>query len=126
MAEYDVRAAGGQTTAGQLSGGNLQKLILARELARQPHLIVATNPTAGLDVGAKEFIHNRLIEERDKGRAILLISADLDEILDLSDRIAVMYAGRIVDTVQSEEAEIEKLSLMMAGAYQHSDAQTAS
>jgi ABC-type uncharacterized transport system ATPase subunit len=126
MAEYDVRAAGGQTTAGQLSGGNLQKLILARELARQPRLIVATNPTAGLDVGAKEFIHNRLIEERDKGRAILLISADLDEILDLSDRIAVMYAGRIVDTIQSEEAEIEKLGLMMAGAYENNGAQTVS
>lgn len=123
MAEYDVRAPSGQVVAGQLSGGNLQKLILARELARQPCLIIAVNPTAGLDVGAKEFIHRRLIEERDKGRAVLLISADLDEILDLSDRIAVMYAGRIVGIVRSEEADIEVLGLMMAGASQHDEAQ---
>lgn len=115
IAEHDIRAPGGHVAARQLSGGNLQKLILARELARQPRLIIAVNPTAGLDVGAREAIHKRLVEERDKGRAILLISADLDEIMDLSDRIAVMYMGTIVGVVNGDEACVETLGLMMAG-----------
>ncbi len=115
MTQYDIRASSSRVVARQLSGGNLQKLIVARELARQPRLIIAVNPTAGLDIGAREFIHKRLIEQRDKGCAILLVSADLDEIMDLSDRIAVMYMGRVVGHVTCDKATVEMLGLMMAG-----------
>lgn len=118
IGQYDVRAASSQMLAGQLSGGNLQKLVLARELAREPRLVIAVNPTAGLDVGAKEYIHQQLIRERENGKGVLLISADLDEVLELSDRLAVMYAGEIVGVVRTEEADIEEIGLMMAGAHQ--------
>ncbi len=116
MAEFDVRAPSSKALVGQLSGGNLQKLVLARELSRDPRLIVAVNPTAGLDVRATEAIHARLIEERDRGRAVLLVSSDLDEVLALSDRIAVMCSGQIMGVIDGDDADIEDIGLMMAGA----------
>jgi general nucleoside transport system ATP-binding protein len=106
--EFDVRGGGPQTRAASLSGGNQQKLVAAREVARDPKVLVAAQPTRGLDVGAIEFLHQRLIEERDEGRAILLVSLELDEVLSLSDRILVMYEGRIVaeHAAGATEAEI--------------------
>ena len=94
--EFDVRGGGPKTRASTLSGGNQQKLVAAREVARDPKVLVAAQPTRGLDVGAIEYLHRRLVEERDEGRAILLLSLELDEVLSLSDRILVMYEGRIV------------------------------
>jgi general nucleoside transport system ATP-binding protein len=113
--EYDVRTPGPQVAAGNLSGGNQQKVIVARELSRPVQLLIANQPTRGLDVGSIEFIHRRIIEERDKGVAVLLISAELDEILTLSDRIAVVYHGEIVATLPAETATREKLGILMAG-----------
>ncbi len=113
--EYDVKTPSLTTPIKNLSGGNIQKLILARELSRQPKLLIAAQPTRGLDVGATEYIHGRLIERRNHGMAILLISEDLDEILALADRIAVMYEGEIVGSV-SPGTEVQDLGLMMAGA----------
>ena len=114
--EYDVRTPSLEIPVKNLSGGNIQKLILARELSRKPRVLVAAQPTRGVDIGATEYIHRRLIEQRGEGTAILLISEDLDEILALSDRIAVMYEGEIVGVVPAEEADAEELGLMMAGA----------
>jgi ABC-type uncharacterized transport system ATPase subunit len=113
--EYDVMTPGIQTRTRLLSGGNLQKLILAREISSQPALMVAVYPTRGLDVGATEAVRRLLLEERDAGGGILLISEDLDELLSMSDRIAVLYEGRIMGVRDSEEASIEELGLMMAG-----------
>jgi simple sugar transport system ATP-binding protein len=93
----------------------LQKLILAREISRQPQVIVAVYPVRGLDVGAIEAVHQRLIDERDRGAGILLISEDLDELLSLSDRILVIYEGQIVGEVPPEDERIEEIGLMMAG-----------
>jgi len=114
--EFDVRTPSENVEAKSLSGGNQQKLIVAREFDRNPDLLVAAQPTRGIDVGAIEYIHNKLIEQRDAGKAILLISLELDEILALSDRIAVIYEGKIVDILDREDATEEKLGLMMAGA----------
>lgn len=116
VAAYDVRVPSVDTPAGALSGGNAQKMILARELSRNPQVLLAAQPTRGLDVSAIEYVHRRLIEQRDAGVAILLISTELDEILSLSDRIAVMYEGRIVGIVQAGEASLDELGLMMAGS----------
>ena len=96
MRAFDVRAPSPDTPAGSLSGGNQQKLIIARELHREPDALLAVQPTRGLDVGAIEFVHKQLVAERDKGRGVLLISFDLDEVMDLSDRILVLWEGRIV------------------------------
>jgi ABC-type uncharacterized transport system ATPase subunit len=98
-----------------LSGGNLQKVILARELSREPALFIANQPTRGLDVGATEYVHRRLLEQRQRGCAILLISEDLEEIFNLSDRIAVIFKGRIAGTLPAEEATLEKIGFLMAG-----------
>ncbi|WP_277679908.1 ABC transporter ATP-binding protein [Gracilibacillus dipsosauri] len=114
--EYDVRTPNEYTKARALSGGNQQKAIIAREVDRSPDLLIAAQPTRGLDVGAIEFIHKKLIEERDKGRAILLMSFELDEILDVSDRIAVMFDGQIVAEVKPEETNEQELGLLMAGS----------
>lgn len=116
IGEFDVRTPSDDVKAGSLSGGNQQKLILARELSRDPDLLVIAQPTRGLDVGAIEFVHRRLIEARDAGKAILLLSLELDEIMALSDRIGVIYEGEIVGEVSPAEATEEKLGLMMAGA----------
>ncbi len=113
--QFDVKTPTIDTPARLLSGGNLQKLILAREIARQPKLVIAVYPVRGLDVGAIEAIHQLLIDERDRGAGILLISEDLDELLSLSDRIVVMFRGEIVGEVPPEDERIDEIGLMMAG-----------
>ena len=115
VAEYGIVTPGLSTRARALSGGNIQKLILARELSGQPALIVAAHPTYGLDVGATEQVHEALLRQRDRGAGVLLVSEDLDEILALSDRIAVVFGGRIMGVVEADEAERERIGLMMAG-----------
>jgi simple sugar transport system ATP-binding protein len=115
ITEFDVRGGGPQTPAGSLSGGNQQKVILAREISRDPKVLIAAQPTRGLDVGAIEFVHRRLVGERDEGRAILLVSLELEEILSLSDRILVMFEGSIVGEF-TPNATPEELGLAMAGA----------
>ena len=114
---YNVKTPSVDTPVKSLSGGNIQKIILARELSRQPKVLIAAQPTRGLDIGATEYVHKRLIEQRSEGTAILLISEDLDEILALSDRIAVIYEGRIMDVVNRDEATAEGLGLLMAGVH---------
>ncbi|MFC4320120.1 ABC transporter ATP-binding protein [Litchfieldia salsa] len=113
--EFDVRTPSEQTHARALSGGNQQKAIIAREVDRSPDLLIAAQPTRGLDVGAIEFIHSKLIEERDKGRAVLLVSLELDEVMNVSDRIAVIYEGEIVDIVDPKTTNEQELGLLMAG-----------
>ncbi len=113
--EYDIRTPSISTLAGSLSGGNQQKVIVARELSRDIRLLIANQPTRGLDVGSIEYIHNRIIEKRDEGVGVLLVSSELDEILGLSDRIAVMYAGEILTVMPAGEATKERLGLLMAG-----------
>lgn len=115
MHAFDVRAPGPDTAAGALSGGNQQKLIIARELHREPDALLAIQPTRGLDVGAIEFVHKQLVAERDKGRGVLLISFDLDEIMDLSDRIQVIYDGRISGDFASGTVTRTELGLLMGG-----------
>jgi ABC-type uncharacterized transport system ATPase subunit len=110
-----VRGGGPSTLAGALSGGNQQKFILAREIDSDPRLILASQPTRGLDVGAIEFVHRRLIEQRDAGRALLLVSFELDEILSLADRILVLYGGRIVLERQAGDTDANELGLAMTG-----------
>jgi simple sugar transport system ATP-binding protein len=112
--DYQVRAPGREAPAAGLSGGNQQKLVVARELARDPAVVLACQPTRGLDVGAIEYIHNRLLEMRRDGKAVLLISAELDEVRALADRILVMYEGRIV-AERSADADEHELGLLMAG-----------
>ena len=114
LTAYDVRGGGPQTRAAALSGGNQQKVVLAREVERDPKLLVAAQPTRGLDVGAIEFVHRRLIEERDEGRAILLVSFELEEVLSLSDRILVVYEGRIAGEFPPTATQAE-LGLAMVG-----------
>lgn len=113
--EYDVRMQSQKDPARSLSGGNQQKLIIAREVDRNPDLLIAAQPTRGLDVGAIEFIHKRLVEQRDQDKAVLLMSFELDEIMDVSDRIAVMYEGKIVDIVDADKTSETELGLLMAG-----------
>jgi simple sugar transport system ATP-binding protein len=115
--EFDVRGGGPNTRAGALSGGNQQKLVAAREVSRDPKVLIAAQPTRGLDVGAIEYLHRRLVEERNEGRAILLVSLELDEVLSLSDRILVMYEGRIV-AEHGADADEEAIGLEMLGAGQ--------
>ena len=115
--KFDVRSGQGPVTlARSMSGGNQQKAIIARELDRDKPLIVAVQPTRGLDVGAIEFIHKQLVEERDRGKAVLLVSLELDEVMNLSDRILVMYEGEIVGELDPKTTTIEELGLYMAGA----------
>jgi len=114
--EFDVRTPSTSLPAQNLSGGNQQKVIVAREFSRPIKLLIAAQPTRGLDVGSIEYIHRRLVQKRDEGVAVLLVSVELDEIMALSDRIAVMYEGRIVGTVDAEEVSREQLGLLMAGA----------
>ncbi|MGH2616753.1 MAG: ATP-binding cassette domain-containing protein, partial [Thermomicrobiales bacterium] len=115
MRIFDVRAPAPETPAGALSGGNQQKLIIARELHREPDALLAVQPTRGLDVGAIEFVHKQLVAERDKGRGVLLISFDLDEVMDLSDRLLVIYQGRIVGEFLSGAVTRTELGLLMGG-----------
>ncbi|MBI2758613.1 MAG: ABC transporter ATP-binding protein [Chloroflexi bacterium] len=113
--QFDVRTPNVSVNASTLSGGNQQKVIIGREFSRPIELLIASQPTRGLDVGSIEYIHNRIIEKRDEGTAILLVSSELDEILALSDRIAVMYRGQIMDIVEASKASKEYLGLLMAG-----------
>ncbi len=113
--DYDIRTPGSLVKAGTLSGGNQQKLILAREISRKPSLIVANKATRGLDIGAAAYIHNKLFEERERGTGILLNSTDIDEVLLLSDRVLVMYNGQSMGILDVEDADSQTLGLMMAG-----------
>lgn len=115
---YQIKTPSRETLAKSLSGGNIQKVVVARELSRKPRAIVASQPTRGLDVGAMEYVRGRLLEERKKGTAIMLISEDLDEILALADRIAVLYEGEVMGIISGDEASPEKLGLLMAGVQQ--------
>jgi ABC-type uncharacterized transport system ATPase subunit len=114
LKEFDVRGGGPQTRAASLSGGNQQKVVVAREVARDPRVLIAAQPTRGLDVGAIEFVHRRLVEERDEGRAVLLISLEIDEVLSLADRILVIYEGRIVAEFGPDVSE-QELGIAMTG-----------
>ncbi len=114
--QFDVRTPSIYTHAGNLSGGNKQKVIVAREFSRPVKLLIANQPTRGIDVGSIEFIHKQIVAQRDAGVAVLLVSAELDEILSLSDRVAVMFDGRIVKTLPIEEATRERVGLLMAGS----------
>jgi len=115
-ADYDVRPRDLTLPAGKLSGGNQQKLIVAREFQRQPKVLIAAQPTRGVDVGAIEFIHTRIVRARDEGAGVLLVSSELDEILTLSDRILVMFEGRIVAEYRRSEVTERELGLKMGGA----------
>ncbi len=112
---YAVKTPDIDTPTSSLSGGNIQKVIMARELTAEPKLLIASQPTRGVDIGSAEYIHERLMEQREKGTATIVISEDLDEVIGLSDRIAVMFEGRIIDIVDSEDATREAIGLLMAG-----------
>lgn len=124
--KFDVRTPGLETKARSLSGGNQQKAIIAREIDKDPDFLIAAQPTRGLDVGAIEFVHKELIEQRDKGKAVLLVSFELDEILNVSDRIAVIYEGQIVGEVLPDQTNDQELGLMMAGSKKHEQGGTGS
>jgi general nucleoside transport system ATP-binding protein len=113
---YDVRPRATHVLAASYSGGNAQKLVVARELERDPHVLVLAQPTRGVDIGAIEFIHRQIVRARDLGLAVLLVSADLNEVMSLSDRIIVMYEGRIMGELRAEDASPETLGLLMAGS----------
>ncbi|CAM3406374.1 ABC transporter ATP-binding protein [Brevibacillus invocatus] len=113
--EFDVRTPSIHTPARALSGGNQQKAIIAREVDKNPDLLIAAQPTRGLDVGAIEFIHRRLVDQRDKGKAVLMLSLELDEIINVADRIAVIYEGKIVGIVDAKSTNEQELGLMMSG-----------
>lgn len=113
--KFDIRPRNYNQLAGELSGGNQQKVILAREITNDPEVLIASQPTRGLDVGAIEYVHRFLIEQRDKDKAVLLVSFELDEIMDVSDRIAVIYDGKIVDILDAKDADEKSIGLLMAG-----------
>jgi len=115
---YSIKTDGRTAAAKSLSGGNLQKIILARELSSDPKLVVASQPTRGLDIGAMEYIHGRIIEEKKRGAGVLLVSDDLDEVMNLSDRIIVLYEGRIMGEVRGADADREQIGLWMSGVQQ--------
>ena len=115
--QYDVRSGQGPITqARSMSGGNQQKAIIAREIERDPQLLIAVQPTRGLDVGAIEYIHKQIVAQRDAGKAVLLVSLELDEVMSVSDRILVMYEGQIVGELDPKKTTVEELGLYMAGA----------
>jgi simple sugar transport system ATP-binding protein len=117
IAQYDVRSGQGpETTVRSMSGGNQQKAIIAREIDKQPDLLVAVQPTRGLDVGAIEYIHSQLVAQRDAGKAVLLVSLELDEVMNVSDRILVMYEGEIVGEFNPKTTDVQTLGLYMSGA----------
>jgi general nucleoside transport system ATP-binding protein len=114
IAEFDIRTPSRTTAAGRLSGGNQQKIVLARELSRELRLFVAAQPTRGIDVGSIEFVHKRIVATRDTGVPVIVVSTELDEVVALADRIAVMYRGAIVGIVPADTPR-DVLGLMMAG-----------
>jgi ABC-type uncharacterized transport system ATPase subunit len=113
---FDIRAESPAQPLGSLSGGNQQKVVVARELEGNPIVLIASQPTRGVDVGSIEFIHRQLVDRRDAGLAVLLVSSELDEVLSLADRVAVMYRGRIVGVVEGDQIDRDRVGLMMAGA----------
>ena len=113
--QFDIRAGNPLNAASSLSGGNQQKVVVARELGTEPRVLVASQPTRGVDVGSIEFIHRQIVEQRDKGLAVLLVSSELDEILSLSDRVAVIYRGQVVALLDAAEADRDRIGLLMAG-----------
>jgi simple sugar transport system ATP-binding protein len=117
MDRFDVRPRLPGIKSANLSGGNQQKLLLAREIEREPKVLLVGQPTRGVDIGAIEFIHHQLVELRDQGCAVLLVSVELDEVMSLADRILVMFEGRIVAEVNGSEADERSLGLMMANAF---------
>ena len=123
--EFDIQTPAQNHVTRTLSGGNLQKVVMARELAGSPKVIVVHQPTRGLDVAATEYVRTRLLEERDRGAAIMLISEDLDELFDLSDRIAVLYEGRIAEIFDRADATLEKVGRLMAGAGESAESSVA-
>lgn len=112
---FDIRGADLDAPVASLSGGNVQKVVLARELSADPRLLIAAQPTRGLDLGAAEATRSLLIEQRDAGRAVFVISEDLDELVRIADRVAVIYEGRIMGTFPAGEADQEEIGLLMAG-----------
>ena len=115
--QYDVRSGQGSVTmVRSMSGGNQQKAIVARELDREHKLLIAVQPTRGLDVGAIEYIHSQIVKDRDAGAGVLLVSLELDEVMNLSDRILVMYEGEIVGELDPKKTTVQELGLYMAGA----------
>jgi simple sugar transport system ATP-binding protein len=117
IAEYNVATPDRETPLKQLSGGNIQKVMLARETAQSHRLLIAAHPTSGLDIGATEYVWQQLLQERERGTAVLLVSEDLEEIFALSDRIAVMFGGELMGIVPAQEADLEEIGLMMAGSH---------
>ena len=115
--QYDVRSGQGPVTvARSMSGGNQQKAIIAREIDKDPELLIAVQPTRGLDVGAIEYIHKQIVAQRDAGKAVLLVSLELDEVMSLSDRILVIYEGEIVGELDPKQTTVQEMGLYMAGA----------
>jgi simple sugar transport system ATP-binding protein len=119
--EFDIKTPDIYTPAGNLSGGNQQKMVVGREFSRDIKLLIAAHPTRGLDVGSAAFIHEQIVKTRDRGCAVLLVSAELDEIFALSDRIAVMYKGRIINTAQSGTVDLNTVGMWMAGIRHKAD-----
>ncbi|MFM7782137.1 MAG: heme ABC transporter ATP-binding protein, partial [Candidatus Limnocylindrus sp.] len=116
IGDFDVRTPSADVMLGTLSGGNQQKVILAREFSRDVRLVIAAQPTRGLDVGSIEYIHRRIVERRDRGAAVLIVSTELDEVFALGDRIAVMFEGRIVGVLDAKDATRERVGLLMGGS----------
>ena len=114
--QFDIRCASVDVNAGTLSGGNQQKIIIAREASRDPDVLIAVQPTRGLDVGAIEYIHKQIVAQRDAGKAVLLVSLELDEVMSLSDRILAIYEGEIVGEFDPKTTTAEEMGLYMAGA----------
>ena len=115
VSEFEIKTPGINVPVNSLSGGNLQKVLMARELARNPKVLVVHNPTRGLDIGATHYIHEQLIKQRDAGVGVLMISLDLDEILTVADRIAVMYEGKIMAVMDAKDADVDYIGLLMGG-----------
>jgi ABC-type uncharacterized transport system ATPase subunit len=115
IARFDIRTPSEETPANALSGGNQQKAVVAREMSANPKLLVASQPTRGVDIGATEFIHRQLIRARSEGKAVLLVSADLDELLALSDRIGIIFKGKIIKEIAHDDAIKEEVGLYMTG-----------
>ena len=116
IGEYDIRTPNKETGVGTLSGGNQQKVIVARELSRDLRLTIAAQPTRGVDVGSIEYIHSRIVKERDAGTAVLIVSTELDEVMALSDRLLVMYRGKVVAELDPKKATPMEVGLYMAGS----------
>jgi simple sugar transport system ATP-binding protein len=115
IAAFDIKAAGPEARTGTLSGGNLQKALLARELAFDPLVLVVAQPTRGLDVAAREFVHRQFLDLRGRDRGVVVIGEDLEELFEISDRIAVMYEGRIIEVLHTAETSVAQIGLLMAG-----------